>query len=443
MIKSSKKKVTVGLTGLLTFAMISVGVQSAHAVTNLTFAALAGIDNNFKPVIAQWNKENPDIQITVQTLPSAVPDIIKSLSAASLAGNAPDILNNLNVYSDQLADVGFTEDLTKWFGTNGTIKRTAFNQAFLSSYVPINYPKQVTGLPIAADATVVFYNKDVFKAAKVALPKTGWSWDDMMSSCSKISAWGAKQKKQVWGLAAMPGGGGNSIWQAQYNPLIHALGGYVYDRNTNTSGLASPAALKAWKMLVQPWQNGCIPKYSIASGKTPPTFAGGQLAMEISVRALLPTYRAGVKNFDVMDLPTVKGGPGKYMVGGGSYGLGIAATSQNKAAAWKFINWFYTTTNGGINTLQEGYSLVPPTDQGIANGTWRTLPGPPGNVNVFSRAIKNSFIAPKLPGQSGTVLDGAVQAALAEILLKKVPLDKAFKAAEAKVTKSIKEELNK
>ena len=423
--------------------MISVGVQSAHAVTNLTFAALAGIDNNFKPVIAQWNKENPDIQITVQTLPATVPDIIKSLSASSLAGNAPDIFNNLDVYSDQLADVGFTEDLTKWFGTNGTIKRSAFNQAFLSSYVPINYPKQVTGLPIAADATVVFYNKDIFKAAGVALPKTGWSWDDMMSSCSKISAWGAKQKKKVWGLAAMPGGGGKSIWQAEYNPLIHAMGGYVYDRNTNTSTLASPASLKAWHMLVQPWQNGCIPKLSIASGKTPPTFAGGQLAMEISVRALLPTYRAGVKNFDVMDLPAVKGGTGKYMVGGGSYGLGIAATSQNKAAAWKFINWFYTTTNGGINTLQAGYSLVPPTDQGIASGAWRALPGPPGNVDAFARAIKNSFIAPKLPGQSQGVLDQAVEDALASILLKKVPIDKAFKAAEAKLTKSIKEELNK
>ena len=397
MIKPSKRKLSVVLTGLLSFAMISMGVQSAHAVTNLTFAALAGIDNNLKPVIEQWNKENPDIQITVQTLPNGVSEIVKSLSASALAGNAPDLFNNLDVYSDQLADAGFTEDLTKWFGTNGTIKRSAFNQSFLSSYVPINSPKQVTGLPIAADATVVFYNKTILKAAGVKEPKPGWTYTDFLNSCKKISTWGAKQTKQVWGLAGGPGGGSKSIWQAQYNPMIHALGGYVYDRNNNTSAIGSPTAIKAWNLLMAPWQNGCIPKYSIVSGKTPPTFAGGQLGMEISVRALLPTYRAAQKNFDVVDMPTVKGPTSKYIVGGGSYGLGMAALSQHKAEAWKFINWFYTTTNGGINTLQAGYSLVPPTDQGIANGAWLKLPGPPVNVNVFGRAIKNSFIAPKLP----------------------------------------------
>ena len=97
---------------------------------------------------------------------------------------------------------------------------------------------------------------------------------------------------------------------------------------------------------------------------------------------------------------------------------------------------------GGINTLQAGGSLVPPTDAGIKSGAWRSLAGPPFNVDVFGRAINNSFIAPKLPGQAGTVLDDAIKAAVQEVLLKKTPIDKAFKAAEAKVTASIKKELN-
>jgi ABC-type glycerol-3-phosphate transport system substrate-binding protein len=119
----------------------------------------------------------------------------------------------------------------------------------------------------------------------------------------------------------------------------------------------------------------------------------------------------------------------------------MAATSKNKAAAWKFIDWFYTTKNGGINTLQASGSLVPPTDAGIANGDWRKLAAPPANVNAFGRAIKNSFIAPKLPGQAGTVLDTVIADALAEILLKNVSVEAAFKKAEAKVTTAIKKEL--
>jgi hypothetical protein len=62
-------------------------------------------------------------------------------------------------------------------------------------------------------------------------------------------------------------------------------------------------------------------------------------------------------------------------------------------------------------------------------------------VNAFGRAIKNSFIAPKLPGQAGTVLDTVIADALAEILLKNVSVEAAFKKAEAKVTTAIKKEL--
>jgi multiple sugar transport system substrate-binding protein len=444
-----QSRIRIGaVIGSLVISLTSFQMQSAHAVTELRFAALAGIDGNFKPVIEAWNAANPDIQIKVETLPAGgVGEIVKSLSAAALAKNAPDIFNNLDTYNDQLADVGFSEDLVKWFGT-GTypLSRKNFNTAFLSSYVPINFPKQVTGLPIAADAIVVFYNKTLFTKAGVPFPKKGWSYDQYLDTCVKLSKWGATQKPQVWGNSAGPGGGGSSIWQAQYNPFLNSVGAYTYDRNSNSSKIGSPAAIEAFTQLLKPWQNGCIPKYSIVSGKSAPTFQGGQVAMEISVRALLPTYRDGLKakgqDWDVADMPVIKGPVSPYIIGGGSYGLGMSATSTKKEAAWKFISWFYTTKTGGINTLQASGSLVPPTDDGIANGDWRRLAAPPANVDAFANAIKNAFIAPHLPGQSGTVLDDSIRVAVQEVLLKKVSVAKAFKKAEAAVTASIKKELD-
>jgi ABC-type glycerol-3-phosphate transport system substrate-binding protein len=147
------------------------------------------------------------------------------------------------------------------------------------------------------------------------------------------------------------------------------------------------------------------------------------------------------QDWDVADMPVIKGSVSPYIIGGGSYGLGMSATSTKKEAAWKFISWFYTTKTGGINTLQASGSLVPPTDDGIANGDWRKLAAPPANVDAFANAIKNSFIAPHLPGQSGTVLDDSIKIALQEVLLKNVSIAKAFKKAEAAVTASIKKEL--
>jgi len=439
--KTASKKFRVGiLAGLLSVSLAGIGVQSAHAVTNLTFGSISWFAPNIQKVVDEWNAANPDIQIKVEPMPDGNGPTVTYLSSKALSGSAPDIFNNLDVYSDQLADVGFTEDLVKYFGTGaGKVKRADFNQSFLSSYVPLNFPDQVTGLPIAADATVVFYNKTIFKKAGIAIPKKGWTYEEFMTTCKKISTWGAKQKPQIWGLSGGPGGGATSIWQAQYNPMIKSFGASVYNPKTNTSQIGSANAIKAWTKLVEPWQNGCIPKYSIASGKTPPTYAGGQSAMEVSVRALLPSYLAALKgDVEVVEMPRVNGG--KPYVGGGSYGLGIAASSTHKAEAWKFIDWFYSTKTGGINTLQMAYGLVPPNDAGIKSGAWRSLPAPPANVDAFGNAIKDSFIAPKLPGQSGTALDDAILKALQSILLKKVSVADAFKKAEAAVTVSIKKE---
>ena len=46
---TSRRKLRVGfMASLLTLSLASFGIQSAHAVTELRFAALAGIDGNFK-----------------------------------------------------------------------------------------------------------------------------------------------------------------------------------------------------------------------------------------------------------------------------------------------------------------------------------------------------------------------------------------------------------
>ena len=450
-IKTSSKKFRVGiLAALLSVALAGCtsateeeaapAAEAPATVTNLTFGSIGWFAPNIQKVIDEWNAENPDIQIKVEPMPDGNGPTVTYLSSKALSGSAPDIFNNLDVYADQLADVGFTEDLTSYFGTGaGGVKREDFNQSFLSSYVPLNFPDQVTGLPIAADATVVFYNKSIFEKAGIPAPVKGWTYEEFMTTCKKISAWGAKQDPKIWGLSGGPGGGATSIWQAQYNPMIKSFDASVYNPETNTSQIGSENAIKAWTKLVEPWQNGCIPKYSIASGKTPPTYAGGQSAMEISVRALLPSYLAALKgDVEVVEMPRVNGG--KPYVGGGSYGLGIAASSKYKAEAWKFIDWFYSSKASGINTLQMAYGLVPPNDAGIKSGAWRSLPAPPENVDAFGNAIADSFIAPKLPGQSGTALDDAILKALQSILLKGVSVADAFKEAEAAVTISIEKE---
>ena len=192
-----------------------------------------------------------------------------------------------------MASDGLTEDLTPWLAKSGDFNRAQFADAFLASYIPRKAPAELHGLPVAADATVVFYNKKIFNESGVPLPTDDWSYDTFLSDAQKISAAG---KGKYWGVSLQNDGAvPPSIWQAQYQPMIKAYGGYVYDASTNTVGIGHPEAIKAWTQLLAPLQNGGAPSYGTVSGASAPTFAAGKYGMQISVRAQMPSYMAPLK----------------------------------------------------------------------------------------------------------------------------------------------------
>jgi multiple sugar transport system substrate-binding protein len=388
---------------------------------------------NFSAVVDDYKTVNPNVKINLTQGGASSAEYIQGITTARLGGKVPDIFETFDVISDQMAADGLTENLVPWLSKGG-LDRAQFADAFLASYIPRKSPDELHGLPVAADATVVFYNKRIFKEAGVALPKDDWTYDTFLADAQKISKAG---KGKYWGVSLQNDGAvPPSIWQAQYQPMIKAYGGYVYDAKTNTVGIGHPEAIQAWNQLLAPLKNGGAPAYGTVSGASAPTFAAGKYGMQISVRAQMPSYMEPLKadGWDVARMPTVNG---IHVVGGGSYGMAMAKAGKNKTAAWDFIKWFYSV-NGGIKLLEDTYATVPPTKDGIANGSWKSLPAPPSNVNAFATAIQDAVIAPALPGKAGAALDAAVLKAVQEVALKNRPVADAFKEAEATVNAALK-----
>lgn len=414
-------------------AASSTGGSSGGATGTLVIEGQPFLVTNFKAVVAAYQKLNPKLKCTLLTAPATTSDYLQQLATQRIGGQSPDIFENDDVLSDEISASGFPEDLVPWFDKKQGLTRSSFSQQFLNSYVPRISPKLVTGLPVSADSTVIFYNTKLFKAAGVSFPKDTWTYAEFLATAKKISAAG---KGKYWGVSLETDGSTPpSIWQAQYQPMLKAFGTYVYDPATNTTGIGTPAAIKGWTLLIQPLLDGSTPSYGVISGANGPTFAGGQYGMQISVRALIPGYKAGIGNdWDVAQMPTVNG---MHPVGGGSYGLSISSTSKNKDNAWAFLNWFYSNS-GGVKLLEDSYAVVPPTIQGIDSGAWRTLPAPPQNVGAFSAAIKDALIAPQLPGKAQAALDDAVVMAVQQVALKGVSVADAFTAAGQTVNAALK-----
>lgn len=379
-----------------------------------------------KDIIAEYRKLNPDLTVELQTLPDDQSAWVQRLVTARLGGQLPDIVENVDVLINQLAESRVTEDLTPWFAKKGGLQEREFLPQFLHQYEPIAYPGQIHGIPVSADATVLFYNKALFHQAGADLPNGHWDWRDMYAASKKLTRTG---QGKFYGMSMA------DPWQAIYNPVIHSYGGYVYDADKNAVGIASPAAIEAWKFLLRPYTDGTYAPYSVAAaGASAPTFETGKVALLIGVRANVPTIRAQLTDpWDVAPLPKWNH---TRPVGGGSYGLSMTTTSQRKENAWRFLSWFYSE-RGGLKFVQRTYQAVPPTKAGVNSGLWRELDPPPANVAAFDEDAKAALLAPALPRRAQAVLDDSIKDATQKVVLHHVPVRTAFGAAATAVNEAL------
>ncbi len=382
----------------------------------------------FKKYAAAYEKAYPDRKVSVQSLPDDATQYIQQLVTQRLGGKVPDVLMNVDYAANQLANGNVTMDMASWLKEGkGGLKGDDFLPQFVGQYRPVEHPEQITGLPVSADSTTLFYNKALFKEAGVTeYPKADWTWDDLYRVAEKI------QKASGGKFAGLSQPLGVGDQGAVYNPVIHAYGGYVYDPKTKKSGIGQPEAIKAWTKLLDAYGKAS-PRYAADPGSLP-KFENRQTAMAFSVRATVPNMKQGLKDdWDAQSMPKINGKPTS---GGGSYGLSIGKTSKNKEAAWAFLAWFYKN-DGGMKLAQATGQVVPPTQQGLDKGTWRELPAPPQNEQVFATAAEDAYLLPALPATAQKALTDSVKKAVQQVELENRPVDAAFKDAEKTVNQAL------
>ena len=372
-----------------------------------------GIHAYFAPTMQQlvtaYEKATPGVNVQVQQLPNDNTYQTKLLTE-KLGGSLPDIVATYDALSSTLATDGVVQSLSPYMNAKDLYPTSYFLPNFLSSYISPTGPDkgEVMGLPQEADATVVYYNKNEFAAAGLPAPAANWTWAQMLADSAKLAkSSGGKQVQ--WGMADTPD------WQAVYNPLIKLLGGTAF--SATSAGLDTPAAQKAWQMLIGPTQTGQFVPYSVyaAAGYNAETlFQEGVASMYIGVRAQLPAVRTATQgkfDFDVASMPTVNG---TAPIGAGSIGWALSSQAKNIKLSLNFLKWLYSGT-GGMAILEKSYGVVPaiPSLSGTSS-VWRSLPAPPATTEPFVTAAAQGLVAPNAPGtvfnQASTDIPKAIEA---------------------------------
>ncbi|WP_243065010.1 sugar ABC transporter substrate-binding protein [Humibacter sp. RRB41] len=404
--------------------------------STIVLQTVNSLQPQFQKYADAYMKKYPKRKVEVRASTDDGAKYAQQLATARISGQLPDVFFNVDYLADTLAKANVPLDLASGIkdGKLGSLRIKDFAAPFVGQYRPISNPDEVTGLPVSADSVGLYWNKTLFdKYGVTEYPKADWTWDDMLRVAKEIQD---KSGGKVYGLGSPLQDGSN---QLVFGPVLRAFGADVYNGKTGKSDIGSPDAIKAWKLLISAYGTSSNP-YSANANDPALAFSAGNVAMGIGSRAAIPGTQAALKDeWNVQSMPTING---KSTAGGGSYGLSISQTSKQQDAAWAFLKWFYS--DAGMAVAQKVGGVIPPTNDGIDNGSWKDTGGkPPANIAIFGHSARTAVLLTQMPGSSGTVLTQATVKATQEVVLQHVSVEKAFQQAQDTVNAQLAKDFKK
>ncbi len=100
--------------------------------------------------------------------------------------------------------------------------------------------------------------------------------------------------------------------------------------------------------------------------------------------------------------------------GMGTMGYAMSATTENPDAAWEVLHYTFTE---GMKVFMETYLLIPPIKSFYDDPTWRDLPGPPYNNDIFVTAMDTAMLPPSLPFYSTGPFNQAMKDGIDAVIL--------------------------
>src|SRR3569623_2478 len=234
-----------------------------------------------------------------------------------------------------------------------------FEPAITKAY---QYDGKTYGIPKDINAFGLFYNKDLFKAAGVAVPDKSWTWDNVVEAAKKLT----DSAKGTFGIVAADAD--ERTWYL----TVPQAGGRVISEDGKKSGYDSPEAIKG----VEFWVD-MVNKYHVSPNLQQTTdtdplslFTSGKVAMY---------YGGSWDPVAIAQIPAAKAFTGLAPLPKGAtsnfYSYGVANSiyfnTPHPQEAWEFVNFL---SSKQANEIQAMTGTVIPAFKGEAGNYVKGLP---------------------------------------------------------------------
>lgn len=330
-----------------------------------------------KPILAEFEKENPDINLEFIHIPQNYFQKIHLLFASNLA---PDVIFINNLYLPVYANAGVLEELP--LNTN----KKRHSKFFKKSLEALSYKGKPYAIPRDVSTLVIYYNKDLFKKYGVKIPNKHWSFDDLLEIAQKLTIdTNNDGKTDIWGISF------EEEPALFYLPYLMSDGGGILSDDTKKLIIDTPESQKGLNFYADLRNKYHVAptKAESASATMAQLFLQGKVAMQLSGCWLVPKYRTDAKfNWDVINFPA--GDKGSVIPLDAS-GWAIAKRSKHKDAAMRLIK--YLASKESIEKFSES-GLIVPARIDVAKGKFLSCKNLPKNKKVFIDIIKTSKPTP-------------------------------------------------
>lgn len=321
-----------------------------------------------RPLIDEFEKENPDIHVEFLHIPQNYFQKIHLLFASKLA---PDVVFMNNFYSQKYIKAELLEDLTPYFS-----QEIAQNVFFDKAREASSYKGRLYVVPRDVSQMVVYYNKDIFKKHGIPYPKDGWTRAEFLKTAQKLSGNG------VWGV-------GFEREAVFWLPFVFSDGGKILGQNEPELDVAAKKAIQFYADL--PNKFAVAPKKSDSASLTmAQMFLQKRLGMIISGRWLVPKFRSDA-DFD-WDIVTVPSGAKGSISNVDSSGYAVSAASNHKSEAVKLIK--YLNSAESVAKLTECGLIVPARRDIAYSGAFLDPQKRPKNAKAYLKAAETGKPTP-------------------------------------------------
>ncbi len=363
----------------------------------------------FEKMAKEFHAANPSIDIKIEVV--NWPNLLQKLQTDISAGANADISIIGTRWLLDFVHDGIAEPLDGHMDA-------AFKDGFIGPFLkPGQIDGKTYGLPIAASARALYYNKAML--TKAGFPNGPDTWDDVVAAATKIKADGGN------GFGLMAKGTEVDVY---YYYALWSYGGEVLDSH-NKAAFDSPAGIKALTLYKSMLDQGLT-----EPGPTNYTredlqnqFKQGRLGMVITAPFLIGQIAKEAPTLEYGIVPVPKGTTrATYAV---TDSVVMFKNSKVKPAAYKWLQFLFSKPARVEFNKNEGF--LPTTKAAAADPLFTENK----RLNIFVSLLPDARFAPTVTGWEDTAK--AVTDALQSVYLGTATPEAALKTAAAKANQSL------